>query len=88
MQITDTQTFKKSLDSKGRVTVPKDIRDEWGVADGDTVELAVVGADDGGHICDECGDSYSLPEIAIFNRGSDDEEKLCTGCLSPEDRVI
>jgi len=88
MQIAEEDTFHGKLDGKGRVTVPKDIREEWQVSGGDRVEVAVVGAEDGGYTCDECGDGFDLPEVAIFHRGSANERVVCTDCLTPEDRII
>lgn len=88
MQVSEKDTFRGKLDSKGRVTVPKDVRDQWQVSGGDHVELAVVGAEDGGYSCDECSDEFGLAEVAIFHRGSEDERVVCTGCITPEDRII
>jgi len=88
MQISEGDTFRGKLDSKGRITIPKDIRDEWQITGGDRVDVAVVGAEDGGYTCDECSDEFDLAEVAIFHRGSDDERVVCTDCLTPEDRII
>lgn len=88
MQVSEEDTFRGKLDSKGRVTVPKDVRDQWQVSGGDNVEIAVIGAEDGGYTCGECNGEFDLAEVAIFNRGSGDERVVCTGCLTPEDRII
>lgn len=88
MQVPEKDTFRGKLDSKGRVTVPKDIRDQWRVSGGDHIEVAVVGAESGGYTCDECGGEFDLAEVAIFNRGAEDERVVCTEHLTPEDRVI
>jgi len=88
MQVSDADIFQAKLDGKGRVTVPKDLREKWQVAGGDRVEVAVVGAESGGYVCDECADEFDLADVALFNRGRDDERVVCTGCLTIEDRII
>lgn len=88
MQISEEDTFRGKLDNKGRITVPKTIRDEWRVSGGDRVKVAVVGTEDGGYICEECGNEFDLAEVAIFNRGNENERIVCTDHLTPEDRVV
>lgn len=39
-------------------------------------------------VCDECAETFELVDVAVFNRGSDDERVVCTGCLTVEDRII
>jgi len=70
------------LDAKGRVTIPKDVREEWGVEHGDNVDVAVIGADKDGYQCDKCRDHYPAPEVL---RG---ERTLCVACLDVEDRLV
>lgn len=88
MQVSEEDTFRGKLDSKGRVTIPKELREQWQVSGGDRVEVAVVGAESRGYRCENCSEEYDLAEVAIFNRGGEDERVVCTGCLTPEDRVI
>jgi len=45
-------------------------------------------ASDQRFVCDECGDEFDLAEVAIFNRGSDDERVVCVDHLKPADRII
>lgn len=88
MKVSDEDVFRSKMDGKGRVTIPADIREQWSLEHGDRVEVAVVDSNSG-FVCDECGEEYGIAEVAIFNRGSDDERVVCAeNCLSLEDRII
>lgn len=36
------------IDDRGRVTIPKDIREKYGLSEGDKVDIVVTGADTNG----------------------------------------
>lgn len=85
MNVSEEEIFRGKLDSKGRLVVPKEIRDQWQVSGGDRVEVAVVGAESGGYECEECKEQFPLPEVIVLNDG---KRVVCASCSGVEDRVI
>ena len=88
MQVSDDDRFTSNVDDKGRVTIPKDLREQWRIDGNERVELAILGTESGGYTCAECGETFDLAEVVIFNRGTDDERVVCVQHLTPGDRVI
>jgi AbrB family looped-hinge helix DNA binding protein len=84
-EIDDTQVRSLKLDGKGRVTIPKDIRDRYDAESGDRVSVAVVSVETDGYVCDECGRRYELPEVLVFGGG---DRVVCGSCTTTEDRII
>lgn len=42
VEVDSAKIIKPDLDGKGRVTIPKKIRDELGLERGDSIEIAIV----------------------------------------------
>lgn len=82
--ITADDVIRSKMDSKGRVTVPKDVREQWRAEGGDHVEFAVVDVEGRGYECDECSGRFDLPEVFY------DEESgrvVCGECAGVKDRI-
>lgn len=73
------------LDGRGRVTIPKDVREQWNATSGDRLDVAVVGTDAPGYVCDECNEAYDLPEVLVLEGG---ERVVCANCSGVEDRIV
>lgn len=84
IQVPDNESFVAKLDGKGRITVPKNVREQWGVSGGDTLEVAVVGTEKG-YECDECGTTHPLPNVLILDEG---ERIVCANCATVDDRIV
>lgn len=75
------EVVEKDVNANGQVYLGRDLG-------GETVRVAYEVVDCGDFRCEECEDTFALSEVAIFNRGSDDERIVCVDCLQPEDRII
>jgi len=75
------EVVKKDVNANGQVYIGRNLG-------GETVRVAYEVVDADRFVCEECDETFDLPEVAIFNRGSDDERIVCTACLTPEDRII
>lgn len=84
IEVPEQDVARVRLDSRGRVTIPADLRDRWRLEDGDPVEVAVVGAEGRPYQCDECEERFDLPEVFV------DEEAgrvVCGECAGVADRI-
>lgn len=75
------EVVRKDVNTNGQVYLGRDLG-------GKTVRVAYEVVDRDEFVCDECGETFELSEVAIFNQGSDDERVVCTGCLTPKDQII
>jgi hypothetical protein len=75
------EVVRKEVNANGQVYLGRDLS-------GETVQVGYKKLDNPKYVCDECGDEFDLAEVAIFNRGSDDERVVCVDHLKPEDRII
>lgn len=79
------QPVRDTIDSRGRVTIPKEVRDVLQLTEGDRVEVSVLGVQNGGYVCDDCGESFDLGKVLIVESG---ERVVCAECSTPSDRII
>jgi len=79
------QAVRDTIDSRGRVTISKKRRDALQLSEGDHVEVSVLGVQNGGYVCDDCGDSFDLGKMLIVESG---ERVVCAECSTPSDRII
>lgn len=76
------EVVQKEVNSNGQVYLGRNLG-------GKTVRVAYEVIDEESKfVCEECGDEFDLAEVAIFNRGGDDERVVCVNHLKPEDRII
>ncbi len=80
-----TRSVRDTIDSRGRIVVPKDKRDDLNATEGDTLDVTVLGVEEGDYICEDCGDQYDLGKVLVLNNG---DRIVCAACSTPEDRVI
>jgi AbrB family looped-hinge helix DNA binding protein len=73
------------IDGKGRITIPKEVREEWQLESGDRIEFAIVESENGSYVCDGCGGHFDLPEVFV-NRTKGTVK--CSDCMTPEDRIV
>jgi hypothetical protein len=75
------EVVEKDVNANGQVYLGRDLG-------GETVRVAYEVVDRDVFVCDECGGEFDLAEVAIFDRGGENERVVCTDCLTPEDRII
>lgn len=76
--------IKSKVDGKGRVTVPKSVREQWQIESGDRIEFAVVDTEGGGYVCDGCDGRFDLPEVLVDQEAG---TVKCADCMTVEDRI-
>jgi|GEM_PF-1861178 len=79
------QPVRDTIDSRGRVTIPKEKREALQLTEGDRVEVSVLGVQNGGYVCDDCGEAFDLGKVLIVESG---ERVVCAECSTPTDRII
>lgn len=79
--ITPTEIVTKTVNNNGQIYLGRDLA-------GKDLKVAYEVLETDEYECDDCGNTFDLAEVAIFNRGNDDERIVCTDCLSPTDRII
>lgn len=75
------EVVEKDVNANGQVYLGRDLG-------GETVRVAYEVVDRDVFVCDECGGEFDLAEVAIFDRGSENERVVCTDCVTPRDRII
>lgn len=88
IEIEHDQLRKLQIDGRGRVTIPKEFRDHYGLQKGDSVKVALLDVITDGYTCDECEQVYNLPEVLVLNHDSEDERVVCAECSTASDRIV
>lgn len=84
IEVNEDDVKEVTLRDKGRVTIPKGLREKWRLEQGDDLEIAVVSAEGKPYTCDDCDGRFDLPEVFY------DEESgrvVCGKCAGVADRI-